>query len=78
MGRLIAVVLGIGVLAWVAWYAQGRTTGGSAEAGRSAPAQRLDNVREAARRIEQDSQQRAEELMKRSTPEPTEQAEPAR
>jgi hypothetical protein len=73
MGRLIAFVLGIGVLAWVAWHALGRTTGGPGESGRSAPAQRLDNVREATQRIEQDSQQRADELMKRSTPEPTEQ-----
>lgn len=77
MGRLIAFVLGVGVLAWAAWYALGRTTGGSEE-GRSAPAQRLDNAREAARRIEQDSQQRADELMKRSAPESAEPAGPAR
>lgn len=69
MGRILTVVLGLGVLVWGAWYALNRTASASAGADRSAPAQRLDNVRGAAQRIENDAQKSADELMRKTQPE---------
>lgn len=63
MGRIVTAVLGFSLLAAAAWYSLHHTTTASATAdGPSGPKRQLDNVRESARRIESDADQRAEHL----------------
>ncbi len=62
MGKVITLVLGLGLVAGAAYYALRQTAGSNAEAGRSAPARQLDNVRQAADRAEAEAQKRADEL----------------
>jgi hypothetical protein len=59
MGKIITVVLGLGLTAAAAWYALGGTMG---RGDPSAPKRQLDNVRQAADRIESDAQKRVEGL----------------
>jgi hypothetical protein len=66
MGKILTVVLGLGVLVWGAWYSLNRTASAGAGADRSAPAQKLDNVRGAAQRIENDAQKSADEMMRKT------------
>ncbi|MBI3186141.1 MAG: hypothetical protein HYZ28_28730 [Myxococcales bacterium] len=64
MGKLLVVLLGFFCLMGAAYYyLQGRQVGGAGASEKSAPKQRLDNVREAAKRIEDDAQRRAEETL---------------
>lgn len=68
MGRILTVVLGLGVVLGAAWYyvngQQGRT---SEEIGVAVQDSRaLENVREAAERMENDAQNRADELLNRA------------
>ncbi len=65
MGRILAIVLGLGVVVGVAYYAVTRHGGpqgdpGSLE-GKSAPKQTLDNVHRAADRVTEDMAKRARE-----------------
>lgn len=68
MGRILAMVLGLAVLGGIAWKVMyGGTVKQAVEAdGPSAPKQQLDNVRNAARRIETNDQQHVDELEKKA------------
>jgi hypothetical protein len=65
MGRILAVVLGLGAVAFGAYYAL-KGNLGAADTERSAPKQTLDNVRAKTKAIEDDAQKRADEMMKKS------------
>ena len=64
MARLVALVLGLAVVAWVAKtvlegrYAAG--AGGAADGGPSEPKRQLDQVREKTKAIEEQLRQRAQ------------------
>ena len=65
MGKMITAILAIAVLAGASWYALNRTAQPSAPAsaaGPSEPKRQLDNVRQAAHRIESDGEQRVQDL----------------
>jgi hypothetical protein len=64
MARLLSLLLGLLVVAWVAYYVLQRTAE-SASSVHSAPRQQLDSVREKAKDIERDAQKRADELLKK-------------
>lgn len=68
MGRILTVVLGLGVVLGAAYYYvngyEGRTTADDAAAVEDTRA--LKNVREAAGRMEDDAQKRADELLERA------------
>ena len=74
MGRILALIIGIGVLAFVVTKTLNRTAAGTANTGGAegvpsqvgTPKQRLDNVRQAAKRIENNDQQRAEEMLNKA------------
>jgi hypothetical protein len=62
MGRLLTVILGIGVLAYLGYaqmYGKGRPVGDAT------PKERLDNVKKAAKRIEDNDQKRADDTLKK-------------
>jgi hypothetical protein len=62
MGRLLTVILGIGVLAYLGYsqmYGKGRAVGDAT------PKERLDNVKKAAKRIEDNDQKRADDTLKK-------------
>jgi hypothetical protein len=61
MGRILTAVFAIALIASAAWYAlEHAAAGRSGEEGAST--RQLDNVREAAGRIESDADQRAQDL----------------
>jgi hypothetical protein len=64
MGKVLAAVLGLAVVAGTAYYVLNGSLKADASSGKSAPKQQLDNVREAAKRIENDAQRRADEAGK--------------
>ena len=68
MGRIVAVVLALGITSFAAYFYVKGQAGASAE-GKSAPKQTLDNVRVKAKSIEDDAQQRADDLAKKTMPE---------
>jgi hypothetical protein len=61
MGKLITFVLAIAVISGAVWYALNHMSMQSS-GGTSAPKRQLDNVRQAATRMENDADQRAKEL----------------
>lgn len=66
MGRILVVLLGIAVVLGTAWYAakgnrDGRDAEGAADSSRT-----LQNVREAAHRIEGDAQKHADDLFEKT------------
>jgi hypothetical protein len=65
MARLLSLLLGLLVVAGVAYYVLEGTarSGGSVH---SAPREQLDRVRDRSKEIEQDSQKRADDLFKKS------------
>ena len=66
MGKLLVVLLGAGaVLGGAWWYLQGKSAADTAARGEPHP-RTLQNARDAAQRIEQDAQRRADELMNRT------------
>ncbi|HCF58871.1 MAG TPA: hypothetical protein DFS52_12880 [Myxococcales bacterium] len=62
MGRLLLMVLGFVVVFGAAYF---YVTGGARVSGGEAPQQRLENVNEAAQRIEDDAQKRVDDLAKK-------------
>lgn len=65
MAKLVVFLLGFGIIGGAAYYyLQGAKARSSEEA--SEPKRQLDNVREAAGRIEDDAQKRANELLERT------------
>ncbi|MCU0695942.1 MAG: hypothetical protein MUC96_05385 [Myxococcaceae bacterium] len=67
MGKLLSLVLGLAVIAGAVYWTLLRPSAPVAEgAGPSAPKQTLDNVRGAATRIEEDAQQRADEVERKA------------
>ncbi len=64
MGKILTAVLGIGVVVGAAYYALNHmgSAANSAREGTSAPKRQLDNVHQAADRIESDAEKRAQEL----------------
>ncbi|MFP2930784.1 hypothetical protein ACLESO_37420 [Pyxidicoccus sp. 3LG] len=63
MGRILTVVLGLGAILGAVWY----VTSGTSSADPDVEATRqLDNVREAADRVEADLQQKADDLLKKT------------
>ena len=68
MGKILVVLLGLGVTSFAAFYFLKTQAAASADQ-RSAPKQQLDNVREKAKSIEDDAQRRADGLMNKATPE---------
>jgi hypothetical protein len=65
MGRLLTLLLGLLVVAGVAYYVVARSVDSQASL-QSAPKQQLDRVRERSKEIERDAQKRADELFKKS------------
>ncbi|RKH49460.1 hypothetical protein [Corallococcus llansteffanensis] len=66
MGRLILFVLGVAVLAGVAYYATQPGAGSTKMAGQDA-ARRLDNVRQKAKEIEAEQRQHLDETMQKAS-----------
>jgi hypothetical protein len=68
MGRLLSLVLGLAVVAYVAYWAVTHVAGADRPdpEGRSQPKAVLDRTRETARQIEQDAERRAQETLKRT------------
>lgn len=62
MGRLFLLVLGFLVAFGAAYF---HVTGGARVSREKAPQQQLENVNEAARRIEDDAQRRVDDLAKK-------------
>ena len=65
MGKMITAILAIAVLAGASWYALNRTASTPVAAsapGPSQPKRQLDNVRQAAQRMESDSEQRLQDM----------------
>jgi hypothetical protein len=64
MGKILTAVLGIGVVVGAAYYALNHmgSASNSASEGTSAPKRQLENVHQAASRIESDADQRARDL----------------
>ncbi|HEX8436897.1 hypothetical protein [Archangium sp.] len=64
MGRILTTVLGIGVVVGAAYYALNHlgSASNSSREGTSAPKRQLENVHQAADRIESDADQRARDL----------------
>lgn len=60
LGRLLSLVLGLAVVAFVAYWALNNIAGGEKQdpLGRSQPKAVLDRTREATKKIEQDAEQR--------------------
>jgi uncharacterized protein (UPF0333 family) len=65
MARLLSLLLGLLVVAGVAYYVVTRSIESEASL-QSAPKQKLDRVRERSKEIEQDAQKRADDLFKKS------------
>ena len=66
MGRLIVYLLGLGVIGGAAYFyvsGHGSVLPPAQSEAQSAPKETLDRARETAKRIEQDAQRRADELM---------------
>lgn len=68
MGKILTLLLGLGVTMAGAYYFLKGEQGVTAE-GKSAPKARLDDVRAKAKTIEDDAQKRADDLVKKATPE---------
>jgi len=66
MGRLLTLLLGAAVVFGVAYYAV--TGAGKNPVNGGGPHQTLQNVRNEAKRIEEDAQKRADENFKKSDP----------
>jgi hypothetical protein len=66
MGKLLVVLLGLGAVSGAAYHCLSRSARHADDARPTAPARQLQNVRDAAGRIEDDSHRRAEELMEKS------------
>jgi hypothetical protein len=65
LGKLLVLLLGLAVVAWVAkTQIEGSASGPARQ--HTQPRQQLDNVRDSARRIENDAQRRADETMKKA------------
>lgn len=62
MGKLLVAVITLGALGFLAYKTMYGSLPGSAPV--DAPKERLDNVREAAKRIETNDQQRADDTLK--------------
>jgi len=69
MGRLVTFILASAVVLGIGYYVVQGNVGITKGGDKSAPAQTLDRVREKAHDIEQDAQKRADDLMRRTTPE---------
>jgi hypothetical protein len=67
LGKLLALLLGLAIVAWVA-KTQLEGAASSSGAQHTRPRQQLDNVRDSARRIEEDAQRRADETVKKAEP----------
>lgn len=67
MGRILVVVLGFGAVFAAAYFYLQRHANSSVDE-KSAPKQTLDNVRGAAKRIEDDAQKRSDELLQKTAP----------
>lgn len=65
MGRILSLLLGLLVVVGIAYYVVQRTAE-TMGPGPTAPKRQLDNVREKAKRIEQDAQKRADDLLKKT------------
>ena len=63
MGRLLSLVLGLAVVAYIAYWTLTHVAGAERAdpEGRSQPKAMLDHTREATRRIEQDAEKRIHE-----------------
>lgn len=64
MGRILSVVLAIAVLGGIAWKVLYGSQGRTADPAR--PTQQLENVREAAKRIETNDQQHVDDIEKKA------------
>jgi predicted negative regulator of RcsB-dependent stress response len=67
MGKVLVVVLGLGILGAIGWRVMSKTsavTEGPEES--SAPKQQLDNVRGAAKRIEANEQKAVDDVEKKA------------
>ncbi len=63
MGRILAVVFGLGLMGFLAYRAMyGGAESAAAASGPSEPKQRLENVQKAANRIEKADQQRLDDV----------------
>ena len=65
MGRILAVVLGLAVVAGAAYYGVRGNLSTNAN-GKSAPKQTLDNVREKTKQFEEDSQKKVDDMLKQT------------
>jgi hypothetical protein len=67
MGRLLSLVLGLAVVAYIAYYAINHVAGADKTdpEGRSQPKAVLDRTREATKQWERDAERRAQETLKR-------------
>lgn len=64
MGKILGLLLGMAVLGYFAWHTLAARTGeGGAP---QTPHERLQNVRDAAKRIEQDEAKRADEVLQKT------------
>lgn len=67
MGKILTVLLGVGALGFAAyWYISNKSPAEVGANVASAPKRRLDNVRGAAQRIEQDAERRAAETLQKT------------
>jgi hypothetical protein len=66
MGRILVVVLGLGAVLFAAYSHLAQDGSGRIGQELERPTQQLDNVRQAADRIERDAQERSDELLDRT------------
>lgn len=65
MGKLLSLILGIAVLAYVGYRSMYGHTAGSVED--ATPKERLDNVKNAAKRIEANDEKRVNEVFEKTS-----------
>ncbi len=68
MAKLLALVLGLGITMFTAYYYIKGQVGPTRPDGKSAPKQTLDNVRGAAKQIEEDAQKRVDDAVSKGIP----------
>ncbi len=64
MGRILTVVMGLAIVGYLGY----RQMHGNGPVGNSTPKERLDNVKAAATRIEQNEAKATEEALKKANP----------
>ncbi len=68
MGRIVVMVIGLGLTLSMAWFYLQTQAGPTRPGGHSAPRDRIDQMKEKKVQIEDDAQKRADEMFEKTAP----------